>query len=136
MCPFPRERYLMVSFSGVCDVLLPLVFLLGTTRAAVLHGPQTSKMCLLGFLVAVVFKFFLEYSGFHQFSSVQFSHSVESDSLQPHESQHARPPCPSPTPGVYSMCYFLRHSKVKQPCVHICPLFWISFPLRLPQITE
>ena len=34
--------------------------------------------------------------------SVQFSHSVVSDSLQPHESQHARPPCPSPTPGVHS----------------------------------
>ena len=32
------------------------------------------------------------------FSSVQFSHSVVSDSLRPHESQHARPPCPSPTP--------------------------------------
>ena len=37
-----------------------------------------------------------------QFSSVQFSHSVVSDSLRPHESQHARPPCPSPTPGVHS----------------------------------
>ena len=35
-------------------------------------------------------------------SSVQFSHSVVSDSLQPRESQHARPPCPSPTPGVHS----------------------------------
>ena len=34
-------------------------------------------------------------------SSVQFSHSVMSDSLRPHESQHARPPCPSPTPGVH-----------------------------------
>ena len=33
--------------------------------------------------------------------SVQFSHSVVSDSLRPHESQHARPPCPSPTPGVH-----------------------------------
>ena len=33
--------------------------------------------------------------------SVQFSHSVVSNSLQPHESQHARPPCLSPTPGVY-----------------------------------
>ena len=31
------------------------------------------------------------------FSSVQFSHSVISDSLRPHELQHARPPCPSPT---------------------------------------
>ena len=36
------------------------------------------------------------------FDSVQFSHSIISDSLWPHESQHARPPCPSPTPGVYS----------------------------------
>ena len=36
-----------------------------------------------------------------QFSSVQFSHSVLSDSLRPHESQHTRPPCPSPTPGVH-----------------------------------
>ena len=35
-------------------------------------------------------------------SSVQFSHSVMSDSLQPHGLQHARPPCPSPTPRVYS----------------------------------
>ena len=32
---------------------------------------------------------------------VQFSHSVESSSLRPHELQHARPPCPSPFPGVY-----------------------------------
>ena len=37
-----------------------------------------------------------------QGSSVQFSHSVVSDSLRPHELQHARPPCPSPTPRVYS----------------------------------
>jgi len=37
-----------------------------------------------------------------QFSSVKFSHSVMSDSLRPHESQHARPPCPSPTPGAHS----------------------------------
>ena len=35
-------------------------------------------------------------------SSVQFSHSVVSNCLQPHESQHARSPCPSPTPGVHS----------------------------------
>ena len=34
--------------------------------------------------------------------SDQISHSVVSDSLRPHESQHARPPCPSPTPGVHS----------------------------------
>ena len=34
-------------------------------------------------------------------SSVQFSRSVVPDSLRPHESQHARLPCPSPTPGVH-----------------------------------
>ena len=37
----------------------------------------------------------------HLIQSVQFSHSVVSDSLRHHESQHARPPCPSPTPGVH-----------------------------------
>ena len=36
------------------------------------------------------------------FNSVQFSHSIVSDSSQPHGLQHARPPCPSPTPRVYS----------------------------------
>ena len=41
-------------------------------------------------------------NGMKHFSSVQFSHSVVSDSLRPHESQHARPPCPSTSPGVHS----------------------------------
>ena len=41
-----------------------------------------------------VFRFFFSHS-------VQFSHSVVSDSLRPHEPQHARPPCPSPIPGVH-----------------------------------
>ena len=36
-----------------------------------------------------------------EFSSVQFSHSIMSDSLGPHELQHARPPCLSPTPGLH-----------------------------------
>ena len=37
-----------------------------------------------------------------QFSSIQFSCSVVSDSLRPHRLQHARLPCPSPAPGAYS----------------------------------
>ena len=37
-----------------------------------------------------------------QFRSVQFSRSVVSDSLRPHELQHTRPPCPLPIPRVYS----------------------------------
>ena len=36
-----------------------------------------------------------------KFISVQFSHSIMSDPLRPHELQHSRPPCPSPTPGVF-----------------------------------
>ena len=46
----------------------------------------------------------LNYQGspFPSFSSAQFSRSVVSNSLQPHELQHARPPCPSPSPGVHS----------------------------------
>ena len=38
----------------------------------------------------------------YQLSSVQFSRSVVSDSLRPHELQHTKPPCPLPTPGVHS----------------------------------
>ena len=54
-------------------------------------------------------------------SSVQFSCSVMSDSPRPHESQHARPPCPSPTPGVYPNSVHL----VVMPSSHLilcCPL--------------
>ena len=47
----------------------------------------------------MVFVLFLKLWGF---SSVQFSRSFVSDSLWPHESQHARPTCPSSTPGAYS----------------------------------
>ena len=46
---------------------------------------------------------------YHGLSSVQFSRSVMSDSLRPHESQHTRPPCPSPSPGVHS------HSRPSSP---------------------
>ena len=45
---------------------------------------------------------YLYHLWFLSFSSVQFSLLVMSDSLRPHESQHAWPPCPSPTPGVHS----------------------------------
>ena len=44
---------------------------------------------------------YIFYQYFHIITSVQFNHSVVSDYLWPHELQHARPPCPSPTPGVY-----------------------------------
>ena len=48
------------------------------------------------------------------FSSVQFSRSVVFDSLRPHESQHARPPCPSPTPE-FTQTHIHRVSDAIQP---------------------
>ena len=45
---------------------------------------------------------FVEVQRDEEAASVQFSHSVVTDSLQPRESQHARPPCPSQTAGVHS----------------------------------
>ena len=53
----------------------------------------------------------------HQFSSTQFSHWVVSDSLRPHESQHTRPHCPSPTPGVHP---------------NSCPSSWWCHPAIAP----
>ena len=53
------------------------------------------------------------FSDYYQFSSVQFSHSVMSDPLWPHEPQHTRPLCPSPTPGVHP---------------NPCPLCWWCHP--------
>ena len=50
----------------------------------------------------------------YNFSSVQFSHSVVSDSLRPHESQHTRPPCPSPTPE-FTQIHVHRVSDAIQP---------------------
>ena len=48
------------------------------------------------------FSFLFQHGLIFPISSVQFSPSVMSNSLWPHESQHARPPCPSPTPRVHS----------------------------------
>ena len=67
----------------------------------------------------------------HWPSSVQFSYSVMSDSLRPHESQHARPPCPSPSPGVHSNSCPL--SRWCHPAISSChPLFLL--PPILPSI--
>ena len=54
-------------------------------------------------------------------SSVQFSHSIVSNSLQPHELQHARPPCPSPT-SEFTQTHIHRVSDAVQP----------SHPLSFP----
>ena len=73
----------------------------------------------------------LQNSSFSDVSSIQFSHSVMSDSLRPHGLQHARPPCPSPTPRVYSnSCPLSRwcHPAISSSVAHFssCPQ---SFPV-------
>ena len=98
---------------------------LGETHAWVLEEGerQDGEDCGKGF--GVSFCFFLSLSLFtehpseskkhgvqsksKEFNSVQLSHSVVSDSLQPHGLQHARLPCPSPASGAYSNSYPLSH---------------------------
>ena len=67
---------------------------------------------------------------FNMLSSVQFSHSVLSDSLRPHEPQHARPPCPSPTPGVYPNSCPLSRWCYPTICSSVVPFF--SCPQSFP----
>ena len=63
-------------------------------------------------------------------SSVQFSRSVVSDSLRPHESQHARPPCPSPTPGVHSDSH--PSNQWCHPAISSSVILFSSCPQSLP----
>ena len=65
-----------------------------------------------------------------EFSSGQFSRSVVSDSLRPHEPQHARPPCPSPTPGVHpDLCPW---SQWCHPTISSCVIPFSSCPQSFP----
>ena len=72
------------------------------------------KLLFLYFLSCSFFVTYIQYYNYSvQFSSAQLSHSVVSNSLRSHESQHTRPSCPSPTPGVHS---------------NSCPLSWWCHP--------
>ena len=63
-------------------------------------------------------------------SSVQFSRSVMSNSLQPHELQHARPPCPSRTPGIHSDSH--PSSRWCHPAISSSVVPFSSCPQALP----
>ena len=76
-------------------------------------------------------------------SSVQFSRSVVSNSLRTHESQHARPPCPSPTPGVYSdtclsswWCHPAISSSAPNPSQHQGLLQWVNSLHEVAKVLE
>ena len=75
-----------------------------------------SFILIVLFLILCVCLFLL---GSFLISSVQFSCSVLSDSLRPHESQHARPPCPSPSPRVHS------HSRPSSQWCHPAISFFV-----------
>ena len=69
------------------------------------HTFLNLDLFFLNFLKKIVYFWVqtpIPYASTHQFSSVLFSRSVVSNSLRPHESQHAMPPCSSPYPGVHS----------------------------------
>src|SRR5574337_1133664 len=66
----------------------------------------------------------------YQIRSDQISHSVVSVSLRPHESQHARSPCPSPTPRVHSdSC---PSSQRCHPAISSSVVPFSSYPQSLP----
>jgi len=80
------------------DLLLILI-----TAAYMTGGPEANLLtCFLLYCKTGLILYVKEPSTRCDIYLVQFSLSVVSNSLQPHESQHARAPCPSPTPGVHS----------------------------------
>ena len=62
--------------------------------------------------------------------AVQFSHSVVSNSLRPHESQHVRPPCQAPSPGVHSDSH--PSSRWCHLAISFSVTLFSSFPQSLP----
>ena len=84
-----------------------------------------------------------------RFSSVQFSRSVVSDSLRPHVLQHARPPCPSPTPGphkpmsiesVMPSSHLILCSPLSPPAFNLSqhqgPFQWVSSSQQVAKLLE
>ena len=78
----------LLKLNFFCSKLLRFIYLAGTVPLLSLYSDAEFQ--------------YVHCLSVSSISSVQFSRSVVSDSLWPHEPQHTRPPCPSPTPGVYS----------------------------------
>ena len=93
--------YIYISFVCMCMFIVVEAYVYSMWR---LFYREVSSLIFPELLFCICFHIhFCDWSSVCvQFSSVQFSRSVVSDSLQPHESQHTRPPCPSPTPWVHS----------------------------------
>ena len=98
------------------------------TDLNILHSSPTHYSCyFVPYLLRVMFSCVIPACFF---VSVQFSCSVVSDSLRPHESQHAKPPCPSPTPGVQSNSH--PSSQWCHPAISSSVIPFSSCPQSLP----
>ena len=75
-----------------------LTYCISVFLSDIWHFWQNSSLCVIG--SAFIHLIRIDSNVFFS-SSIQFSHSIMPDSLRPHQKQHARPPCPSPTPRVY-----------------------------------
>ena len=100
---------LLLTCLFYCSVLLGMhwcdsvVFLCVSLMAAGVENIFTHFLAIfISSLEKWLFRPYDHFNCFLKNHSVQFSRSVMSDSLWPHESQHARPPCPSPTPWLHS----------------------------------
>ena len=102
---FEIENHSIVSYSlwphGLCSPWNSPGHNTGMCSLSLLQGIFPNQESNLGLLHCRQILYQLSYEKSNNNFSVQFSHSVMSDSLWPHEPQYARPPCLSRTPGVY-----------------------------------
>ena len=121
----------------VLPLSMPWIIILSFVYFAVSNSQRLPKT--YGKYAHVLFYIHLFIQKTH-FGSVQFSRSVVPDSLRPHESQHTRPPCPSPTVGVYpNSCPLGRwcHPTISSSVVPFasCPQFFpASGSLQMSQL--
>ena len=128
-----NEHWSLLKFPGFLCILASTRLLEAVWIMFGVRTTTSESQLLTGYVTSLLILLSL------QFSSVKFSHSVVSDSLWPHESQLARPPCLSRTPGVYSnSCPSSRwcHLAISSPVVPFssCPQSFPasgSFPMSL-----
>ena len=98
--PYPWPWYISPS---ICVIFgfFHQCFIVFIYRSFISLGSFIPKYFILFVAMVSGIVSLISLSVFSLFSSVQFSHSVISDSLRPHKLQHTRPPCPSPAPRVY-----------------------------------
>ena len=112
----------------VCVCVCICIQLVAHLEGMLTVSTMCGKCCLIP--KNIYFCFMITPKPLTVFSSVQFSHWVMSDSLRPHESQHARPPCPSPTHGVYSNS--CPSSRWCHPAISSSVIPFSSWPQSLP----